>query len=301
VARDRPAQLTTAATIAAEYDSSAIAITTQLTRSRVEGHRPTSPPSSFSRHSSITRYLSTDAYWSLVGGHVRWPPQTTGERIIALSRQKDEALPARDPRRPWSRSTRGTPHRAILDAAPDALRVSELDDSRAASFRAVATSPRLPDPRRALHATSQPDAARESAGAGTIASEYWTISCVSSRDRCRPSSRPDVERPAHRAWVTEVSEVGSLDELISRATSSSSSTSTIPARALSPVASGVARGKPLGGDAPSPSTSDGRSLLDERTASDGAHRFRSRRTLSSGAESKRALRTIAADGIGTRR
>jgi sugar phosphate isomerase/epimerase len=83
--------------------------------------------------------LEVDTYWAAVGGQ---DPVTLlkrlGERVTAVHVKDGPATPDPADQVPVGRG--GLPVREILAAAPDALRVVELDDTRGDRFQAVADS-----------------------------------------------------------------------------------------------------------------------------------------------------------------
>lgn len=83
--------------------------------------------------------LEVDTYWAAVGGQ---DPvallQRLGERVTAVHVKDGPATP--EPADQVAVGRGGLPIRAILDAAPQALRVIELDDTRGDRFTAVADS-----------------------------------------------------------------------------------------------------------------------------------------------------------------
>lgn len=83
--------------------------------------------------------LELDVYWVVVGGQ---DPiallRTLGERVIAL--HVKDGPGTTDPRDQVAVGSGTLPIAAILDAAPDALRVIELDNSRGDRFAAVVDS-----------------------------------------------------------------------------------------------------------------------------------------------------------------
>ncbi|MHA6615569.1 sugar phosphate isomerase/epimerase family protein [Pseudonocardia sp. DLS-67] len=83
--------------------------------------------------------LEVDTYWAAVGGQ---DPvallKRLGERVTAVHVKDGPATP--DPADQVPVGQGGLPVREILGAAPDALRVVELDDTRGDRFRAVADS-----------------------------------------------------------------------------------------------------------------------------------------------------------------
>ncbi|WP_341978497.1 sugar phosphate isomerase/epimerase [Microbacterium sp. LTA6] len=83
--------------------------------------------------------LELDAYWVIVGGQ---DPvdllRKLGERVVAL--HVKDGPGTSDPRDQVAVGNGTLPIAAILDAAPEALRVIELDDSRGDRFTAVVDS-----------------------------------------------------------------------------------------------------------------------------------------------------------------
>lgn len=83
--------------------------------------------------------LEVDTYWAAVGGQ---DPvallRRLGERVAAIHLKDGPATP--DVRDQVAVGSGGLPIPAILDAAPHALRVVELDDTRGDRFQAIADS-----------------------------------------------------------------------------------------------------------------------------------------------------------------
>lgn len=83
--------------------------------------------------------LEVDTYWALVGGQ---DPvallQRLGDKVVALHVKDGPGTPETKDQVAVGRGS--LPVREIVEAAPDALRVVELDDSRGDRFQAVADS-----------------------------------------------------------------------------------------------------------------------------------------------------------------
>ena len=83
--------------------------------------------------------LEVDTYWVTVGGHdpVELLPKL-GDRVVALHIKDGPGTP--EPKDQVAVGDGSLPIERIIAAAPDALRVIELDDSRGDRFQAVADS-----------------------------------------------------------------------------------------------------------------------------------------------------------------
>jgi sugar phosphate isomerase/epimerase len=93
----------------------------------------------FARHLSPAVVLEVDTYWVAVGGQDPVAVlKRLGDRVVAI--HVKDGPPSDDNLDQVAVGSGGMPVKEIIAAAPDALRVVELDDSRADRFDAIADS-----------------------------------------------------------------------------------------------------------------------------------------------------------------